>query len=214
MCFVCSLAKHHIGLQCLSEKTQFLGFLFRKAVQNHRIGEVGQQSIVWFVTFLVTLNTSAKNYHYRIVYVKIIASQRWDVFLRYSADWCIVAFHLLGLKLRALSTSSGICPSIGPFVIYRDEKVGPLCSLCIGPLKGLKHWQSPGGSTWLHYQPSEAGAEHARWRQEVKSDDELPAQWLRSHGHRLNPSLCTDLKKFIDQIDIVRSHSVVTWPTL
>jgi len=29
-------------------------------------------------------NTSAKNYHNRVVYVKIIASQRWDVFLRHS----------------------------------------------------------------------------------------------------------------------------------
>jgi len=31
-------------------------------------------------------NTSAKNYHKRMVYVKIIARQRWDVFLRHSAD--------------------------------------------------------------------------------------------------------------------------------
>jgi len=29
-------------------------------------------------------NTSAKNYHNQIMYVKIIGSQRWDVFLRHS----------------------------------------------------------------------------------------------------------------------------------
>jgi len=32
--------------QCLSEKTQFMGFLFCKVLQNHFIGEVGKQSIV------------------------------------------------------------------------------------------------------------------------------------------------------------------------
>jgi len=31
-------------------------------------------------------NTTAKNYCNRVVYVKIIASQRWDVFLRHSVD--------------------------------------------------------------------------------------------------------------------------------
>jgi len=29
-------------------------------------------------------NTSAKNYHNRIMYVKVVASQRWDVFLKHS----------------------------------------------------------------------------------------------------------------------------------
>jgi len=33
-------------------------------------------------------NTSAKNYRNRIVCVKIIASQRWDVFLRHSVFYC------------------------------------------------------------------------------------------------------------------------------
>jgi len=43
------------NIQCLNEKTQFLGFLFRRVVRNHEIGEVGKQSIVWFLTFIVTL---------------------------------------------------------------------------------------------------------------------------------------------------------------
>jgi len=37
--------------------------------------QVGKESIVWFLG-----NTSVKNYRNRMVYVKIIASQRWDVF--------------------------------------------------------------------------------------------------------------------------------------
>jgi len=56
----------NIPVPCLSEKT-----LFRKVVQKHYTCEVGKQSIV---------NTSAKNYRNRIVYVKITASQWWDVF--------------------------------------------------------------------------------------------------------------------------------------
>jgi len=56
----------------VSEKMWFLGFLFRKVVQNHYIGEVGKQSSL-FSYFLS--NTSAKSYRNRVVYVKIIASQ-------------------------------------------------------------------------------------------------------------------------------------------
>ena len=51
MCFVCSLAKQH---SVFKWKDAFLDLLFRKVVQNHRIGE-GKQSIVWFLTVLVTL---------------------------------------------------------------------------------------------------------------------------------------------------------------
>jgi len=38
--------------------------------------------------FYFLSNTSAKNYHNRIAYVKIIASQMWDVFkTRCNSDW-------------------------------------------------------------------------------------------------------------------------------
>jgi len=40
---------HSAPVRCL------LGFLFRKVMQKHYGGEVGKQSIVWFLTFLVTL---------------------------------------------------------------------------------------------------------------------------------------------------------------
>ena len=56
----------------------FLSFFFRKVMLKHYIGVVGKQSIVWFPTFSIT--HLPKNYRNRIVHVKIITSQRWDVF--------------------------------------------------------------------------------------------------------------------------------------
>jgi len=58
-----------VGLCCMHEAPlrRILGFLFCKVMLKHFLS-----------------NTSAKNYCCWIVYVKIIASQRWDVFLRHS----------------------------------------------------------------------------------------------------------------------------------
>jgi len=64
---------------------------------------VGKQSIVWFLTFSVTL---ARNYRNRIVYVEILASQRWDVF------WNVVyllQFRKLIVSLAFVSCLQNIC---------------------------------------------------------------------------------------------------------
>jgi len=45
-----------------------------------RWGGKAKHRLIWY--FLI--NTSAKNFHNQIMYVKIIESQRWDVFLRHS----------------------------------------------------------------------------------------------------------------------------------
>ena len=59
-----------------------LGFLFRKgnAEALDRLGGKAKHHLI--AHFLS--NTSAQNYRNRIVYVKIIVSRRWDVFLRNS----------------------------------------------------------------------------------------------------------------------------------
>jgi len=46
-----------VGLCCTYNTTvhSLLGFLFCNVMQKHKIGEVGKQSIVWFLTFSVTL---------------------------------------------------------------------------------------------------------------------------------------------------------------
>ena len=64
-------------MQHLSEKVQFWGFLFSQIVQKHKLGEVGKKYIL--IAYFLS-NNCAKNYHNQTVYVKIIASQRWDVF--------------------------------------------------------------------------------------------------------------------------------------
>jgi len=51
-CVLC--VRWQSNIPCLSEKTQFLGFLLRKVVQKHYICQVGKQSIVWFLSFFVT----------------------------------------------------------------------------------------------------------------------------------------------------------------
>ena len=63
-------------MQHLSEKTQFLGFLFPQMVQKHKLGEVGKYvSIVYFLG-----NIYAKNCRNRTVCVKIIASCKRGTF--------------------------------------------------------------------------------------------------------------------------------------
>ena len=55
-------------------------------------------------------NTSAKNYRNRIVYVKIIASRRWDVFLRHGVIRVVVGKRHFGdykgCRLSRLRTQS------------------------------------------------------------------------------------------------------------
>ena len=55
-----------------------VGFLFRRVMQKHQIGAVAKTKHHLISYFLS--NTSAKNYHNRIVSVMIITSQRRDVF--------------------------------------------------------------------------------------------------------------------------------------
>ena len=71
-----------VGLCCTHKAPVgcHLGFLFCKVMLKHQISEVGRQSIVWFLISNFLSITSAKNCGNRIVFVKIIASQRWDVF--------------------------------------------------------------------------------------------------------------------------------------
>jgi len=59
---------HKAPVHCL------VRFLFAEALGRWG-GKTNHRLISYFLS-----NTSAKNYHNRIVYVKIIASQRWDVF--------------------------------------------------------------------------------------------------------------------------------------
>jgi len=91
---------------------QFLGFLFCKVVQiaealDRRGGKTKHRLISYFRS-----NTSAKNYRNWIMYVKIIASRRWDDFLRHGVILLsTTASELLhanaGLpKLKVLSQSS------------------------------------------------------------------------------------------------------------
>jgi len=64
-------------MQHLSEKTQFSGFLFPGSAEA-QVGWGGKVKYILIAYFLG--NTCAKNYRNRTVYVKIIASQKWDVF--------------------------------------------------------------------------------------------------------------------------------------
>ena len=59
-------------------KDTILGFMFPQVVQKHWLGEVGKIKYVLISYFLG--NICAKNCCSRTVYVKIIVSQRWDVF--------------------------------------------------------------------------------------------------------------------------------------
>ena len=64
-------------MQNLSENMQFSGFLFPQVVQKHKLGGGGIKYIL--IPYFLD-NTCAKNYRNRTLFVKIIASQRWDVF--------------------------------------------------------------------------------------------------------------------------------------
>jgi len=66
------------NMQHLSEKTQFPGFLFLQVVPEALVRWGGEIKYVFIAYFLG--NISAKNCCNRTVYVKIIASQRWDFF--------------------------------------------------------------------------------------------------------------------------------------
>jgi len=55
------------------------GFPLSQVMLKHEIGEFGKQNIHHLISYFLS-NTSAKNYPSQIVYVKIVASQRWDVF--------------------------------------------------------------------------------------------------------------------------------------
>ena len=75
-----ALGEHKAPVRCL------LGFLFCKVMLKHQKGEVGKQSIIWFLISYFLSNTCAKNYRNQVVCVKIIASQMWDV-LRHRLYW-------------------------------------------------------------------------------------------------------------------------------
>jgi len=64
-------------MQHLSEKTQFLGFLFPLVVQKQKLDEVGYK--VSFV-YLLSQQHSVKNYHNRFIRVKVISRQSSDIF--------------------------------------------------------------------------------------------------------------------------------------
>jgi len=72
--------KHKAPVHCL------VRFLFAEALDRWD-GKTKHHLISYFLS-----NTSAKNYHNRIVYVKIIASQRWNVF------WDTVYITLCGIQ--------------------------------------------------------------------------------------------------------------------
>ena len=77
MCFALFLLK---SMQHFSEKTQFL-FPVSPGSAEAQVRWGGKIKYVLNDYFLG--NIRAKNYHNQTVYVKIIASQRWDVFLRH-----------------------------------------------------------------------------------------------------------------------------------
>ena len=74
--------------QCTSVLSS--GFLISQGMWKHWIGEMGKQRFPLISCFLS--NTFAKNYRNRIVYVKITASQRWDVFKTHSV--CAMRFRV------------------------------------------------------------------------------------------------------------------------
>ena len=102
----------------------------------NRIGEVGRQGIVSFHTFSATL--LPKNYRNGIVYVKITASQRWDVFCE--TQCIILCVHMLtisaaGLELKqtyiAGTVHYGVF-SLRP-LIPRGTKFGPFRGCVVNP---------------------------------------------------------------------------------
>jgi len=75
MCFVCFFGKKHAA------------FKWKSAISGFPISPGSAEALVrwgWNIKCVLTTyflgNICAKNYHNRTVYVKIIASQRWDVF--------------------------------------------------------------------------------------------------------------------------------------
>jgi len=79
------------SIQHLSEKTQFPDF--PQVVQTHYLGEVGK----YFDCLLSSQHfIFAKNCCNRMVYVKFIASQRWNVFLRHSVVVVFSHCHCFG----------------------------------------------------------------------------------------------------------------------
>jgi len=84
-------------------------------------------------------NISAKNYHNRIVYVKIIARRRWDVFVRHSVQqsiasslfslhawqsFCTTSVHVLfGLPL-------GLEPCTSFSVHFFTQSLSSFCNTC------------------------------------------------------------------------------------
>ena len=78
MCFVCSLAKQHAV------------FKWKDAISGLPVSQGSLQPLDrWggktkhrLISYFLS-NTSAKNYRNRIVWVKIIARQRWDIFVRH-----------------------------------------------------------------------------------------------------------------------------------
>jgi len=69
-------------MQHLSEKMQFSGFLVYPGSAEAQVKWGGKIKYIMIAYFL--RNTCAKNYRNRTVHIKIIASQRLDVFLRHS----------------------------------------------------------------------------------------------------------------------------------
>ena len=68
-------------LDCVAHSMHQCAVFWVSYLQGNAEGDVGKQSIMWFLTVLVTL--LPKIIIISSWYVKIIASRRWDVFLRH-----------------------------------------------------------------------------------------------------------------------------------
>ena len=80
MCFLLFLVK---SMQHLSEKTQFWVFCSSGSAEA-QVRWGGKIKYILIAYFLG--NTCAKNYRNWTVYAKIIASQRWGLFLRHGVE--------------------------------------------------------------------------------------------------------------------------------
>jgi len=79
MCFMCLLAKQHTVFKW---KDAISGFPVLQG-SAESLDRWGGKTLHRLISYFLS-NTSAKNYRNQIVYVNIIASQRWHVFLRTS----------------------------------------------------------------------------------------------------------------------------------
>ena len=75
MCFVCSLAKQHTMFKRKDAISGFSVLQGSAEPLDRRGGKTKHRLISYFLS-----DTFAKNCRNRIVHVKIIASQTWDVF--------------------------------------------------------------------------------------------------------------------------------------